>query len=175
MSVPQTPSPAKLVIGTFTAEPQIIESLVAEFSSRFGPIDLISPWMRFNFTTYYESEMGSQLLRRMFAFQRLIAQDELSAIKLATNQIEHHYSQKGRRRANIDPGYVLHERFVLASGKNFSHRVYIGSGIYADLTLIYRKGSFQKLPWTYPDYHDDVMLMFLKQARDKYLLDIKWS
>jgi hypothetical protein len=70
---------------------------------------------------------------------------------------------------------MLRERFVLASGKNFSHRVYIGSGIYADLTLIYQKGSFQKLPWTYPDYGDDRMLNFLEQVRNKYILDDKWS
>ncbi len=175
MSVPQNAKPAKLVIGIFTAEPQIIENLVAEFTSRFGPIDLVSPWMPFNFTTYYESEMGSPLLRRVFAFQLLIAQDDLSAIKLATNQIERHYSQKGRRRVNIDPGYMLHERFVLASGKNFSHRVSIGSGIYADLTLIYQKGRFQKLPWTYPDYNDDGMRTFLEQVRNKYILDVKRS
>jgi hypothetical protein len=172
MSVPQTPLPAKLVIGVFTAEPKIIESLVAGFASRFGPIDLVSPWMHFNFTNYYESEMGSPLFRRVFAFKLLIAQEDLSAIKLATNQIESHYSQKRRRRVNIDPGYMLHERFVLASGKNFSHRVYIGAGIYADLTLIYQKGSFQKLPWTYPDYADQAMICFLDQVRRKYVLDL---
>ena len=175
MSVPQTPLPAKLVIGIFTAEPKIIENLAAEFVSRFGPIDLLSPWMDFDFTTYYESEMGSPMLRRVFAFKLLIAQDGLCAIKLATNQIERHYSQKERRRVNIDPGYMLHERFVLASGKNFSHRVYIGAGIYADLTLIYQKGSFKKLPWTYPDYNDAGMLTFLEQVRNKYILDVKWS
>ena len=175
MSVPQTAKPAKLVIGIFTAESKIIEELAAEFTSRFGPIDLVSRWMRFNFTTYYESEMGPSLLRRMFAFQLLIAQDDLCAIKLTTNEIERHYSQSGRRRVNIDPGYMLHERFVLASGKNFSHRISIGAGIYADLTLIYQKGGFQKLPWTYPDYNDEAMRIFLEQVRNKYILDVKWS
>jgi hypothetical protein len=94
---------------------------------------------------------------------------------LATNQIEDHYAHKGRRRVNIDPGYMLRERFVLASGKNFSHRIYIGEGIYADLTLIYQKGSFKKLPWTYPDYSDNGMLKFLEKVRNKYILDVKWS
>ncbi len=175
MSVPQTPKPAKLVIGIITTELKIIENLVTELASQFGQIDLVSPWMHFNYTTYYEPEMGSPLLRRVFAFEPLFAQDDLSAFKLATNQIEHHYSQKGRRRVNIDPGYMLHERFVLASGKNFSHRISIGAGIYADLTLIYQKGSFQKLPWTYPDYSDDGMLKFLEQVRNKYILDVKSS
>jgi hypothetical protein len=175
MSVPQTPKPAKLVIGIITIEVKIIENLVTELASQFGQIDLVSPWMQFNYTAYYEPEMGSPLFRRVFAFKPLISQGDLSAFKLATNRMEHHYSQKGRRRVNIDPGYMLRERFVLASGKNFSHRVYIGGGIYADLTLIYQKGSFQKLPWTYPDYSDDGMLKFLEQVRNKYILDAEWS
>jgi hypothetical protein len=118
--------------------------------------------------------MGSPLFRRVFAFKPLISQSDLSAFKLATNKIEDYYSHQGRRRVNIDPGYMLRERFVLASGKNFSHRIYIGAGIYADLTLIYEKGSFKKLPWTYPDYSDGGMLKFLEQVRNKYILDTKW-
>ena len=175
MSVPQTPMPAKLVIGIITTESKMIENLVTEFISRFGQIDLVSRWMNFNYTTYYEREMGSPLLRRVFAFKTLISQADLSAFKLATNRMEQQYLRKGRRRVNIDPGYMLRERFVLASGKNFCHRIYIGEGIYADLTLVYQKGSFQKLPWTYPDYRDDDMLNFLEQVRNKYILDAKWS
>jgi hypothetical protein len=175
MSVPQSPKPAKLVVGIITAEFKIVENLVTALVSRFGQIDLVSPWMDFNYTAYYEPEMGSPLSRRVFAFKPLISQGDLSAFKLATNRMEHHYLRKGRRRVNIDPGYMLRERFVLASGKNFCHRIYIGAGIYADLTLIYQKGSFQKLPWTYPDYGDDDMLKFLEQVRNKYILDAKWS
>ena len=175
MSVPQTPKPAKLVIGIITIESKLIENLVAELASQFGQIDLVSPWMHFDYTTYYEPEMGSPLFRRVFAFKTLVSQGDLSAMKLATNQIENRYSRKGRRQVNIDPGYMLRERFVLASGKNFSHRVYVGAGIYADLTLIYQKGSFQRLPWTYPDYSDNGMLKFLGQVRNKYILDAKGS
>lgn len=175
MSVPQPPKPAKLVIGIITTELKLIENLVSELISQFGQLDLVSSWMHFNYTAYYEPEMGSPLFRRAFAFKPLILQDDLSAIKVATNQIEHQYSQKGRRQVNIDPGYMLRERFVLASGKNFSHRISIGAGIYADLTLIYQKGSFQKLPWTYPDYSDDGMLEFLEQVRNKYILDANGS
>ena len=175
MSAPQAPQHAKLVIGIITVEVKIIDNLVTELASRFGQIDLVSPWMRFNYTTYYEPEMGSPLFRRMFTFKPLISQGDLPALKFATNQIEVHYSHQDRRRVNIDPGYMLRERFVLASGKNFSHRIYIGEGIYADLTLIYQKGSFKTLPWTYPDYSDDGMLKFLEQVRNKYILDVKGS
>jgi hypothetical protein len=173
MSIPQAVGPAKLVIGVFTPNQKIIDDLALALSSQFGQIDLVSSWMDFNYTSYYEPEMGSPLVRRVFTFKRLIEQGELAAIKIATNRIEQAFSSGGRREANIDPGYMLPERFVLASGKNFSHRIYIGLGIYADLTLIYQKGSFQKLPWTYPDYTDQQMLNFLHQVRRKYVFDLK--
>ena len=173
MSVPQTPKPAKLIIGILAKDKTIIGPVATALSSQFGQIDLVSAWMEFKYTRYYEPEMGSPLVRRMFAFEQLIEQSDLASIKNATNQIEQTHSPAGTRTANIDPGYMLHERFVLASGKNFSHRIYIGLGIYADLTLIYQKGSFQKLAWTYPDYADQTVLTFLGHVRSKYALDVR--
>ena len=73
---------------------------------------------------------------------------------------------------NLDPGYLLYERFVLATGKNFSHRIYIGRGIYADLTLVYQKGAYRSLPWTYPDYAADTMRAFLTTVREHYAADL---
>ena len=172
MSELQAPKPAKLVIGLFTGDIRIIEKLIPEFISVYGHIDLVSPWMAFNYTRYYEMEMGTPLYRRLCSFQSLVAQQDLAGIKMNTLRIEQSFSQTGQRRVNIDPGYMLRERFVLASGKNFNHRICIGDGIYADLTLIYHKGNFQRLPWTYPDYADDDMLAFLEQVRNKYIWDI---
>ena len=83
------------------------------------------------------------------------------------------YLKEEKRLVNIDPGYMLAERFVLATGKNFAHRIYIGRRIYADLTLIYTRGGFKKLPWTYPDYYDRNILSFLIQVRKKYVADLK--
>ena len=172
MSVPCKPKPAKLVIGLFMREKALLEPLVNELGAAFGALDLVSAWIPFDYTQYYEAEMGTPLFRRLLAFKKLIEQRELPRIKVATNALERRYMQDGRRRVNIDPGYLLYERFVLASGKNFSHRIYIGSGIYADLTLIYQKGNFQKLPWTYPDYADGPVLSFLRQVRLKYSQDL---
>jgi hypothetical protein len=173
MSELHKPKPAKLVIGTFTSEIYSIEKLVPEFIAAFGQIDMVSPWMAFNYTRYYEAEMGAPLHRRVFGFKSLIDQQALARVKIATLQIERRYSRSGQRRINIDPGYMLRERFVLASGKNYSHRICIGNGIYADLTLTYQKGGFQRLPWTYPDYVDEGMLNFLEKVRDKYIWDVK--
>jgi hypothetical protein len=172
MSAPQEPKPAKLVIGLFMKDRTLFEPLATELISEFGSLDMVSPWLVFDYTTYYEQEMGSPLFRRFLAFKSLIEQSELSTVKLTTNRLEAQYSRNGRRRVNIDPGYLLYERFVLASGKNFSHRIYIGHRIYADLTLIYKKGAFENLPWTYPDYADRPILGFLEQVRNKYAVDV---
>ena len=175
MSKPQEPKPAKLVIGLFMKDRALFEPLGAELASEFGSLDMVSPWMPFDYTTYYRQEMGTPLFRRLLAFKPLIEQLQLAAVKLTTNRLEDQYTRSGRRRVNIDPGYLLYERFVLASGKNFSHRIYIGHRIYADLTLIYQGGAFEKLPWTYPDYADRPILSFLEQVRDKYAADLPFA
>ncbi|MFH1992845.1 MAG: DUF4416 family protein [Pseudomonadota bacterium] len=173
MSRPQLPKPAKLVIGLIMQEKHLIVPAADALIERFGPVDMVSSWFPFDFTAYYEPEMGAALFRRVLAFKVLIKQRVLAQIKLATNDLEQAYLAGGKRRVNIDPGYMLHERFVLATGKNYSHRIYIGRRIYADLTLIYKKGRFQTLPWTYPDYAEKRMLAYLHQVRQKYVLDLR--
>lgn len=173
MSLPQEPKLAKLVIGIFLNDKRLFGRLAPELAATFGSLDVISSWIRFDYTNYYESEMGSPLFRRLMSFQMLIEQEDLANIKISTNRLEEKYSRDGRRNVNIDPGYILHERFVLASGKNYTHRIYIGHGIYADLTLIYQKGAFQRLSWTYPDYADKPIMAFLTNIRNKYIVDLK--
>lgn len=173
MSQPQTPKPAKLVIGLFMKEKSISAPVAEELAEKFGPVDMISSWFSFDYTTYYKPEMGAPLFRRMLVFKRLIKQSSLPEIKIITNDLERKYLKNDKRMVNIDPGYMLQERFVLATGKNYTHRIYIGMGIYADLTLIYTKGAFQKLPWTYPDYADKKMLAYLELVRSKYVADLR--
>lgn len=173
MSQPQPPHLAKLVIGLLMRQQELITPVAGDLTARFGVIDMVSSWLDFTYTHYYAAEMGAPLFRRMLVFKELIRQRDLAAIKQQTNAIERRYGRDGRRSVNIDPGYLLRERFVLATGKNFCHRIYIGKGIYADLTLIYRKGAFEPLAWTYPDYADRTMRDYLKQVRNKYVEDLK--
>jgi ribosomal silencing factor RsfS len=173
MSKPKEPMPAKLVVSAFLKEKALITSVVEDLMEKFGAVDVMSAWMPFDWTSYYQAEMGTPLYRRMIVFKQLIEQQALSEIKQITNDIEKRYVENDKRRVNIDPGYLLLERFVLATGKNFSHRIYIGKQIYADLTLIYKKGGFQALPWTFPDYADSGMHVFLEKAREKYAFDLK--
>jgi hypothetical protein len=173
MSQPRPPKPAKLVIGLFLHEKPLGTPVVENLMEKFGDVDIVSAWMPFDQTTYYEPEMGAPLYRRMMAFETLIHQSELAQVKLFTNEIEKQYADNGKRVVNIDPGYMLLERFVLATGKNFAHRIYIGKRIYADLTLVFRKGRFEALPWSFPDYAGDRIQTFLMRVRDKYAKDLK--
>ena len=173
MSIPLVPLPAKLVIGMFMKDKGLFDSVLTALAAEFGALELASLWIPFDNTSYYEAEMGRPLFRRVLVFQELIQQDDLACIKHVTNAIERRKVLADRRRINIDPGYLLQERFVLATGKNFTHRIYIGQGIYADLTLIYQGGAFRVLPWTYPDYAGRNMLQFLEIAREKYREDLK--
>ncbi len=173
MSIPQPPRPARLVIGLYMKDQALLEPLATILSEKFGPVEMVSEWLPFDYTDYYTREMGSPLFRRMLSFRNLIEQTDLPDIKLFTNRLESEYSDGNLRRVNIDPGYMLMERFVLATGKNFTHRIYIGKGIYADLTLIYQKGDFRTLPWTYPDYADERMISHLRRIRGRYAEDLK--
>lgn len=177
MSTPKAPDPAKLVISVFLKEKELFDEIFVGLEKIAGPVDLMSKWLDFDFTDYYYKEMGAPLFRRVIAFKSLIEQEDLASIKLATNTLEkahlHGDQHQVSRRVNIDPGYLLSSRFVLATGKEYSHRIYIGEQIYADLTLMYTKQGFKTLDWTYPDYASPPMLQFLGKVRDKYLLDRK--
>jgi hypothetical protein len=154
---------------------QLFQQAVQSLAESFGSVDVVSPWLAFDQTDYYTAEMGSPLFRRFVTFDKLIQQEALADIKLFANDLEGQFSKEGKRLVNIDPGYVVAERFVLATGKNYTHRIYLRSGIYADLSLIYHKGRFRPLDWTYPDYAGEMIINFLQSVRDKYMFQLGQS
>ena len=174
MSTPKAADPAKLVMSCLISDRALLEEIYPLLEDIGGPVDMISAWLDFDYTQYYEKEMGPKLHRKVFVFKSLIRQADLSAIKLATNAVEKQFSKGQQRMVNIDPGYLLRSRFILATGKDYSHRICIGNDIYADLTLMYGKQEgFITLPWTYPDYAGSAVQQFLLKVREKYVLDLK--
>ena len=136
----------------------------------FGEIDLVSEKLRFDFTDYYAQEMGANLFRHFITFGPFISHGSLPDIKLTTNHLEEGFSSSsGNRRINIDPGYLSHAHVILATTKAYAHRPYLGKGIYADLTFIYRNKSFQPLDWTYPDYRQEETIELFNRIRKQYL------
>lgn len=173
MSQPKEPPPAKLLIGLLYSDPERRKQAMESVCNHFGPLDFLSQPEPFTYTTYYEEEMGKGIHRQVASFLNLVPQESLSDIKLITNRIENQVSVDGKRRVNIDPGLLSEERFVLASGKNYTHRIYLGKGIYADLTLIFQNGAYRALPWTYPDYRNPGLLHYLKVIRRKLQFQYK--
>ena len=173
MSQPREPDPVKLIASIFTPKDDLIREVINELSLRYGPVDWESPPMFFDRTRYYEREMGWPLHRRFVSFEYLISPDDIVNVKLETNELESRYLQEGSRLVNIDPGYIGLERLVLATGKNYVHRVYLRKGIYADLTLIYKKGSFRSLDWTYKDYANPKMIEMFNNVRKRYTEQLK--
>lgn len=153
MGIPKTPLPVKLFCGFLCADSILQTRVESELAAQFGPIDFQSPLFPFTITTYYEREMGRGLLRKFVAFSSLIDKGSLAEIKLFTNAIEQRYaSLDGKRRINIDPGYLELGKVVLATTKDRQHRIYLGKGIYAEVTLRYVGKHYRSWEWTYPDY-----------------------
>lgn len=168
MSAPKQADDVKLLVSVFSSEERLLEEVMRELQAMCGAVDWMSPPLFFDRTRYYEKEMGWPLHRRFLSFEKLIRPESLVEIKLETNELEKRYLREGKRRVNIDPGYIALERLVLATGKNYTHRVYLSKGIYADLTLVFHQGSFQTLAWTYRDYGDPVIIGCFNEAREHY-------
>lgn len=165
---------AKLFFAILAPE-GLLAAVESSLSAAFGPLGLQSEVFPFSFTEYYETEMGSGLYRRFVAAEVLIAQNILPEVKHRTKQIEGQFSLAGertlRRRINVDPGYLTPAKIVLASTKDYAHRIYLDQGIFGDLHLKYEQGAYQPLPWTYPDYRTREALAFFAELRRLYLRD----
>ncbi len=172
MSIPQKPKPAKLFVSVISASLNRITSVLSVLAGYYGTLDFVSAVLPFDYTEYYHGEMGQPLIRRFVSFDRLVPQESLAQIKLETNLLEAELGVGGKRAVNVDPGYLLAERLVLASGKNYAHRIYLSQSIYADLTLIYRDKEYRPLAWTYPDYAEPKVRDWLRALRQKYLLQL---
>jgi len=169
----KNPKKVKLFIGAiFSQESKLIlEDLKEKLVKKFGPIDLESKIIPFDCTTYYEKETGPHLQKIFFSFKRLIDPERLAEIKIWTNQLETKLAQRYKtfpRPVNLDPGYLTLANLVLATTKGQAHRIYLRKGIYAEVTLLYQKGKFVPLPWTYPDFRQDSYHQFFLEVRKIY-------
>ncbi|MDY7000592.1 MAG: DUF4416 family protein [Thermodesulfobacteriota bacterium] len=173
MSVPREPLPAKLFLSILSAGWDAFwPGLLKELNQAFGKADYVSEPIAFDQTSYYDKELGTPITRRVLGFEELKPQDRLPEIKLATNALEEKYAHENKRIFNLDPGFITLERLVLATGKDFTHRIYLGRGIRADLTLIFTGKGWQKLPWTFPDYAGPELQAHLTRLRDAYKQEI---
>jgi hypothetical protein len=173
MGTAGTFKPEKLVIGVLVSPGVMRQDLRARVEERWGPLDFISPSLPFTFTGYYDEEMGTPIERFFFSLELLVDPSRLSRIKRESNTIEDLFRRDGRRSVNLDPGLLSLPRYVLATTKENAHRIPLADGIFAEITLLYGKGSFRPLPWTYPDYSSEAYLSILNDLRARYKAQLK--
>jgi hypothetical protein len=167
------PKPVKLIMSLISSDDRLLNQVIAVLMERSGEVDFTSDILPFDFTEYYTEEMGEGLFRRLVTFLPLIPREKLVWIKRETNEIEEQFAVEGKRRVNIDPGYICAEHLILATTKGYTHRPYLGEGIHADLTLIYREGQFRPLDWTYPDYASSQVREILQGVRKRYVQELQ--
>ncbi len=165
MGSPRAFAPEKLVVAVLACEGEGGQALLERLERRFGPSDWTSPQLPFTYTRYYDREMGGPISRCFLSFRELVDPQRLAGIKLETNRLEAELSREGRRRVNLDPGLLSLSRFVLASTKPSAHRIALAEGIHAEVTLIFERGGFRPLEWTYPDYRSPEYLEILNRIR----------
>ncbi|MHC4242810.1 MAG: DUF4416 family protein [Planctomycetota bacterium] len=171
------PKPVKLIIGILASNHQCLHTAAELMSDKFGKVDLSSEVWPFTQTDYYKEQTGPRILRQFVSIKRLIEPGLLAKIKRRTNKLEQKLSKKLAlpltRPVNLDPGIIEPSKLVLASTKNFSHRIYIGKKMYAEVTLIFDKGSWRPQAYTYPDYKQQCYFDYFDKVRNQLLEQLK--
>ena len=152
----------KLIIGAIYADPQWLTKAKSLMYIENWEIESQSKELTFDQTEYYSKEMGEGLKRCFLSIKGLQSLEFSAEWKLKTLEIEKQLSNKGKRRINLDPGYLDLSRVVLLSGKEGSHKIYLRNSVWADLVLLKDKGGYRNFPWTFPDIstgcYDDFFL-----------------
>jgi Domain of unknown function (DUF4416) len=169
MGLPADPLPVLLILAAFSRHEQALAWARETAAAAWGPVALTSPAFEFTETDYYTATMGPGLKKQFFAFEKLVDPQQLIDLKLQSNAWEAQYAGLEKhpeaRPLNLDPGYITLAKLVLASTKDHSHRLYLGRGIYAEITLSFRSGGWQASEWTYPDYRRPDFQQFFDDCR----------
>ena len=169
--------PVKLIIGILAADEECLRAAVEALTSEFGKADFVSDVWAFEQTDYYKSQIGEHILRQFVSIEKLIDPGKLAKIKHSTNKLEQKLAGKAGlelpRPINLDPGLIEPSKLVLATTKNYSHRIYIGQKMYAEVTLIYDKGHWRPFEYTYPDYREHRYFDFFGKVRNRLVEQLK--
>ena len=179
MGMLRPPLPAKLFIGMLARDPARFKDCARRLSEQYGPVDMQSGVLPWEHSNYYGKEMGTDLRRLFLFFERLIDPGDLPRIKLHAIELEALFSLPGpvgpRRTVNIDPGYLTEAKIVLATTKDFPHRIYLGNGIYAEVELHYSRTDRKFVPvdHTYPDFRAEATRELFREARERLRLTLR--
>lgn len=169
-------APAKLICGIIAAADNIFDIAKTSLCQLYGPIDLESSNFNFDYTDYYDKQIGGPLQRQFLSFRNLVLPEQLSSIKLQTNQLEEDIRLENgseTRIVNLDPGLLNGSSLVMATAKDFAHRIPLQQGIYAHLELLFGKDEVRTLDWTYPDFRTEQYHAFFLDVRNIYLRQMR--
>lgn len=178
MAIPKPFTPVKLICGIMASREHTCLNAEKKLVQLYGPPDTRSPLFSFDITHYYENQMGKNLKRMFLSFQRLISPESLSAVKLRTNRLEKEMQEEGEaahRIVNLDPGYLTAASLIMATAKDFSHRIPLLDGIYAHLEFLFGREEVRVLDWTYPDFREKGYQDYFLGVRRIYLSQLKKS
>ena len=167
------------MVAMLAGDPSYFQAARPSLEKLFGPVELESPIYPFDQTAYYTASMGPALKRQFLTFERLADAASLADWKLAANTLEAELTPRlapsgtPQRPINLDPGYLTGSKLVLASSKNFAHRIYLRDGIFAEITLNFRGAQWVGHQFTFPDFKSGIYDEFLDKARDRHLRKIK--
>ncbi|HOK65541.1 MAG TPA: DUF4416 family protein [Anaerohalosphaeraceae bacterium] len=168
-----SPQPVKLICGILASDLRCLQAAQEALQRQYGRADCISEVWPFTQTDYYREQTGPSILRNFLAFEQLIEPGRLAEIKHQTNELEKKLAEELKtpwpRPVNLDPGYLEPAKLVLASTKNFSHRIYIGQNMYAEVTLMFHKGAWRSFEFTFPDFRGPQYHGFLSEVRERLI------
>jgi hypothetical protein len=175
MGSESTHSPVKLIVPALYSDENLLDRAIERLEKEFGTIDRkVEPFV-FDFTHYYDEEMGLPIRRSFYSFEHLIYPEELAAVKKFTNRLELELAADGLRKVNLDPGYLTEAKFVLATTKDQQHRIYIAAASTRRSRSTIRQ-RWKAYDWTYPDYASDRYRDIFKSLRELYVAQLKcWT
>ena len=169
----RSPKPVKLIMGMLSQSAEHASLALKPLIERFGEISTSLSPFPFNWTNYYEDELGDTPVRSFISFESLIQREHIVEIKRWTNDLELELFNGGVRKVNIDPGYMTLGQYFLPTTKDQRHRVYVRDGIFIEPTLYFQDGSWHHFDWTYFDYRSDIYLDFFLETRKALRQDLK--
>jgi len=167
----QKPPKGRLIVSIIYSSIDGLADALKLLEKQFGRVQCETMELPYASRKYAE-EMGDELQRRFYSFEKLVERDKLPEIKAVCHKIEkqlgdlvHDYAF---RTANIDPGVVTPDNVVMASHREFNQRIYLRDGVFAELALVYSRGRFVRLPWTPTDFCAGEAIEFFERVRDSF-------
>ncbi len=168
--------PAKLIVSCFFKEDRWLLHALDHLVNRFGSVERRVGPLYFTMSDYQRSQAEGEMKKVMLDFRDLVPRESLASLKVRCHEIEMQLLRQAQdenviasRPINLDPSHLFTDKFIVSSSRDKPHRLYLGHGVFGELTLMIRQGHFESLPWTYADYLEPEVLNFLSGARRRYL------